>query len=43
MTGTGIWSKSKTEANKMVYDEMRKYVGKIMCSLWKGVWCEAGE
>ena len=27
-----IWSKSKTEANKMVYNQMKKYAGKL-CTL----------
>ena len=42
-----IWSKSKTEANKMVYNQMKKYAGKVVYSakevLWKGVWHEAGK
>ena len=25
-----IWSKSKTEANKMVYNQMKKYAGKVV-------------
>ena len=27
-----IWSKSKTEANKMVYNQMKKYAGKVVYS-----------
>ena len=42
-----IWSKSKTEANKMVYksDEEICREGCVLCQgvLWKGVWHEAGK